>query len=994
MAGTDNSYKVTGKVCPPTLPMNMMMNPDQWSSELVLPDVLQSLLVESPAQETRGYLPESLCAVVSQAQVVLSTDEGSSMSSVVSLPYYFCNFCNHHTDSRALLLKHLAQNHIFKCNLCNFSTFNRCSLIQHQLKCHIDAEEVCPVLSTKFVQVNLSHFQRTMHAINRNDLPCSSSDVSPNQVSSATSHPATNFLLPDPQEAHNERAHDPVSTTGNGSTSFGNNFLIPEKDATHRQFESLPHFLDIGHSCVSSSNVSPQVHISTALQPGGDTHCSEPLKITCNQKSGSRSEDTIQIKEAELYASHAQPSGSGLRNSSTSSGKSKEDSGLKNFLVKNSDNVDLEPQDHQSTSKSREGFFGSGQKKRKYDILRGLLVGEPSPKVGSLSEGNESGSVVKETKTVAAADDDLYKAAQLKKASDMTLKELLMQPKNSNPNEQVKLKSDFTSSNLVHQLSDPTIVLVCGFCNLECSNKPQLVSHMKECPHKAEPHTTSGRCKLMESDSNVIGWRTTTRKIVTHVNNEATPKLNPKTSFLPTSCIASEMLRTLSQNASVDENQNNQNTQLCVRSPYSQTETGNRSLGDSQGGTPDTLHSSGSKDFGSRVSGRLRFRNKRVNYNQASVTISDDDDDDDYGKTRYSKKKKFALEQHEKGNDGCLLVQYSHEDDDENVSLSDCSYHSSSDSVDEGRTKKKCRRVAERLPLKENENGGRFFSCLHCSFSNGNTHILRNHLRVCHPTCVPFAEACLGSHKKSLVYFCQGSNNICSFVSSKASEIFSHIRDCYLEILDGYSEHPRDFSPVLSSLGIASKLMDSSPSTFYCLRCDFVKHSLQPILEHVAANHGDSVAGILHVNIGTQEPKHTKVNMLCVLCKADISVKEWHSHQCRMLRKKPGNREREGNFVGDNFLESSNLSNVGLSEPNIVVSSENTRESTSSGNEALVKEEKLDFTEQEAETSLAQAMVKEEVEQNCLDNDNFPDTSTFEKQNAEDDSLSCFLTFV
>ncbi|CAL1530330.1 unnamed protein product, partial [Lymnaea stagnalis] len=155
MASKDESYEVTGKVCPPKLPMDNV-NMDNW---LIIPSsLMESIFTEIPIEGTKISRSTSLCALSSQANVVLSTN-GLSHSSV-SLPYYFCNFCDHHTDNKAALLRHMSSKHVFKCLFCDFISFTRCGLIQHQLFKHVDAEEMQPILTTKTIQLNTSQLQR------------------------------------------------------------------------------------------------------------------------------------------------------------------------------------------------------------------------------------------------------------------------------------------------------------------------------------------------------------------------------------------------------------------------------------------------------------------------------------------------------------------------------------------------------------------------------------------------------------------------------------------------------------------------------------------------------------------------------------------------------------------------------------------------------------------------------------------------------------------
>ncbi|KAK3803938.1 hypothetical protein RRG08_059802 [Elysia crispata] len=926
MAFSDNSYQVTGKVCPPSLPMTMLLH-EQWTLPPVLPGVLQSFLVESPAQETRINPPESLCAVVAQAQVLLSTNEGYSMSSVVSLPYYFCNFCDHHTDSRALLLKHLAQKHVFQCNLCNFSSLNRCSLIQHQLRAHIDAEELSPILSTKFVQVNLPQVQRTLQ---NNDLFSGRSpqqhharDDSVSQVSSATGHHENNFLLPSPQQEIDNEDHSSVSTTQHESSQVGENFLTPERNNTN-QTEPIPHFLDVGHSSVSSSNLSPQTHNTI------DSSVSQDNSVTVSKKTsvGSIVANTSSaIASACCSDSPTDNDACSLSRGSLSGDSQKQKLHSRdpdNFLIDNSGHRNEEPQALPERTKLK-ASSENGQKKKKYDILRGLLIGESSEKVGSYSSpakkqfsksvqylhcssaAKESESKVNEPEVSPAV--SLHERAQLQRASDMSLKELLMQPSTS--------------------------------------------GHRK-CSGQVETYTTRSISGVSEFHSSVSD------------NHEAIFNSKAK-SLPPNNCIASEMLRTLSQNVSGSENQNCQDVGALARSLYPSKTSGACRDGT---GTQDTPYTSREENGGSRKSHRLK--KKCVYLDSASLS------DEGYAnEISYSGIKKLALkrqrdENEDTNDDDDDDVEYIYEND-KDISFSEDSEDSSTDSGGEERRRIKCKRLKLGMSHRDKyENLGMTLTCLHCSFTNGNRHILRNHLRVCHPLCVPFAETSLKSGKKTIMYFCQGFNSRCSFASSKASEIFSHIKLCYVGLLDGFnSELQDDFSSVLSSLGIASKLMDSRPSTFYCLRCDYTKHSLQPIVEHVMGKHAGSVTGILHVTIGIQEPKHTKVHMVCLACKTEVPAKEWRFHPCRVHGKKreratwkeeDHNNEKFSSKIPmnhpvksidqvrykENFLEKMNLSKTVSSESDGFVSSAGLK-SALADKEIVVKEE--NFVVPEVETS-------------------------------------------
>ncbi|RUS90561.1 hypothetical protein EGW08_001649 [Elysia chlorotica] len=928
MAFSDNSYQVTGKVCPPSLPMTMMLPPDLSAGPPVLPSVLQSVLSESLAQESRTSLPENLCAVVAQAQVLLSTNEDSSMSSVVSLPYFFCNFCDHHTDSRALLLKHLAQNHVFQCNLCSFSSLSRGSLIQHQLRAHIDAKELFPILSSKFVQVSLPQLQRTFRNNDgfsgRSPQQNCDRDETISQVSSATSCLEDNILPPDPQVVPDSEDHGPVSTTHHGNSQFRDSFLTPETNSAYKT-EPLLHFLDVEHTSVSSSNVSSQIHGSCVNEDNSARMYKEMAEGTIIRKSVSntapalRSDAPVEhnasssprvslsgeataVKENGLFCS-PMPKGSQKGNSSIypevgSKKQRLQSRELDNFLI------DEEP------------CLENGQKQGNYDILRGLLVGESSEQVDNLPppaqkkcptpEGvqyshcspamKESDSTVGKGKVSAVT--PLHEKTQRQRASDMSLRDLLLQPSTS--------------------------------CNLGYSGP-------------------------LESSVAVVLSGATDRHSSAAANPEVT--LSSKTKLLPPdSCIASEMLRTLSQNVSGSEKQNAQIAGALSRFSYS-----SQPLGRSKDRSQDTSAVAGETSGAIRKSHRLKKKCVYVD----SVSISDDEWEAD--ETRYSGKKKLPLKRHRDENEDIDYndkndVEYIYEND-EAAYLSEDSYCSSSDSGNEEKRRMKCKRLKVGMTHREKyENLGITLTCLHCSFSNGNRHILRNHLRVCHPLCVPFAETSVKSGKKTIVYLCQGFNGRCSFVSSKASEIFSHIKLCFVELLDGFHTRPQgNFSSVLSSLGIASKLMGSGPSTYYCLRCDFREHSLQPVIEHALGKHAGSVSGILHVTIGTQQPKHTKVHMVCLSCKSEASVKEWQFHPCRLYEEKG---ERESNGVNaideeisngipasqpfkeksrsndENFLEK-NIPATQSSELDHFVSAEDCLKSEPPDKEIIVKEENI-----------------------------------------------------
>nr|KAI8749796.1 hypothetical protein BgiMline_016746 [Biomphalaria glabrata] len=199
MASKDESYLVTGKVCPPKMPMDNVAL-DNWQS--LPPSCLDALFTESSIEGSKIIHSTSLCALLSQASVVLSSD-GLSHSSV-SLPYYFCNFCDHNTPSKLNLLKHIAGKHVFKCHLCDdFISFTRCGLIQHQLQKHVDAEAMQPILSAKTVQLSTSELLRNIKFLNQFSVSLSSlasDSVNSSLMNSSTKethlniHSATNFL--------------------------------------------------------------------------------------------------------------------------------------------------------------------------------------------------------------------------------------------------------------------------------------------------------------------------------------------------------------------------------------------------------------------------------------------------------------------------------------------------------------------------------------------------------------------------------------------------------------------------------------------------------------------------------------------------------------------------------------------------------------------------------------------------------------------------------
>ncbi|CAL1530331.1 unnamed protein product, partial [Lymnaea stagnalis] len=149
---------------------------------------------------------------------------------------------------------------------------------------------------------------------------------------------------------------------------------------------------------------------------------------------------------------------------------------------------------------------------------------------------------------------------------------------------------------------------------------------------------------------------------------------------------------------------------------------------------------------------------------------------------------------------------------------------------------------------------------------------------------VPFAQAIFENKNEGLLYFCCGLNSSCTFFSIEGSEIFEHIKLCYSGLLDNFLDVSAveyvDYSQALVSLGIAAKQLDPSPTTYYCLRCNFSQTKFQLIAYHVATNHPKNVAGVLLVNRVLAD---ARVLMVCLSCNAQVTSKEWSVHRCRIL---------------------------------------------------------------------------------------------------------------
>ncbi|GFO10867.1 hypothetical protein PoB_003737200 [Plakobranchus ocellatus] len=980
MSSNDNSYQVTGKVCPPSLPMSMMMTSGEWSGSVSL-GALKSLLIEHPAHEARHSLPDSLCALVSQAQVLLSTDKRSLVSSVVSLPYYFCNFCDHHTDSKALLLKHTAEKHIFQCSLCNFFSFTRCSLVQHQLKAHIDAEELLCMLSTKFMQLNPSQLQKRLqsegllapsNALQRHD----GIDGLSGQVSSASSYHEDNFLLfPDSRLPSATRDTDFVHSMPH-SGLHSHSCLEPEipsfSGIVSDRTDSLPHFLDVSSSRVSrrdengackdksrskdcethpsSSSLVDSPGISRFTDPSlycesipGRDSCDQamrrtllkdlspalrsPLSTEVLQKQNESSEKGSDIesnpcgsfllrKSTQYQRCHHPDIGS--RHSSpetpaaTASVGVQEEADPSNFLIdsKQVQNESEEKNVSQSAQaksersvKPAEAFLEEKQchKSKSFDILRGLLIGETRTKPKAAAAKNTSeekqragiflhqsstsktmhGLLIDTIRVSASSESN---TAQPKRASDMSLKELLTQPSppcSFEPSKQKDPKRHYVAPS----------VLICNFCNFKCDSKSLHRTHVDKCRRRVHPcgntssfraetsaHTTQSesssafavRPDLEDSDSDVVEMDSGSRGVDASVSSALMS--TAKSSLIRDSCVASEMLRTMSQTYSNSRLLPSQTSSFAIGHEASRKA---RLVSRSQENTsPQTLASKKASLMEPNRSRRSnKFRERYDNY------LSDEDAN---GEPASSKDFRSSKKRQRDEDDADYVC-----DIDTGESSSEESDISSSDSVDEVRRRSRSCKKAKFVNGVKNALLGNVLTCLHCSYSYDHKPTIRKHLRIGHPNCVPFATASLNNGKNTIVYFCQGFDGKCSFVSSKGAEILAHIKLCYMEMLDNFIvKHQPDFSPVLCSMGIASKLIDSSPSTFYCLRCEYSKHSLQPMVGHIAENHKQSVAGVLHVTLGNSQPKHTQVFMMCVTCKSDISANQWTFHTCRLQNKK------------------------------------------------------------------------------------------------------------
>ncbi|KAL8576487.1 hypothetical protein ACOMHN_003045 [Nucella lapillus] len=75
-----------------------------------------------------------LCAVVSKTSASFSGSD--SFKSRVRLPFFWCNWCPFHTESKASLLQHLVSQHCFLCRFCPYTAMSRFHIISHGLKHH------------------------------------------------------------------------------------------------------------------------------------------------------------------------------------------------------------------------------------------------------------------------------------------------------------------------------------------------------------------------------------------------------------------------------------------------------------------------------------------------------------------------------------------------------------------------------------------------------------------------------------------------------------------------------------------------------------------------------------------------------------------------------------------------------------------------------------------------------------------------------------------
>lgn len=284
----DNSYLITGKVCPPKLPMQKIA-PEGWTS--LTSSLLESLFNEVSVQGRQTHNSSSLCALSFQASVWLSTD-GLSASSVGGLPYFLCNFCDFHTDSKAKLLQHILCRHVFKCKLCDFVSFSLHELVQHQLHKHLDAEEMQPVLNSKMVLMNFSLLQRNLHIFSQCDSISNSSKCPDNKPAETEIANSSVINIPNtcPIGHHNNQSQLENGQLEPPYVKYESP-VTSSKDKTHnvdvRTAESIPSFSKQHWNILNDSNKTQSISKrSYSLEEYTDCDLSpkRPRK-SCNENS-------------------------------------------------------------------------------------------------------------------------------------------------------------------------------------------------------------------------------------------------------------------------------------------------------------------------------------------------------------------------------------------------------------------------------------------------------------------------------------------------------------------------------------------------------------------------------------------------------------------------------------------------------------------------------------------------------------------------------------
>ncbi|XP_059139888.1 uncharacterized protein LOC131928015 [Physella acuta] len=844
MAKVDESYEVTGKVSPPKLPMeNMKIS--NWNS--ISSTFLESVFSETAIEGTKMNISSSLCALSSPASVILSSNGLSH--SVVSLPYYFCNFCDHSTDNKATLLRHVTEKHMFKCQMCDFISFTRSGLVQHQLYKHVDAEEMQPILITKTVQLNVSQLHRSLpNFVASSEVHSCHLLTSPEENSptvgqnlfgtplAPASHPVIKNESPDTSTVDISgkdngsctNSHDVVRAASSAVGDSNGEKSLRRDKVWHHLFSDgkiaaqMPHFLDDSDASVTSSS-NLQSSPSPKSQEGKTLY------------NNSMSKDCGQVPSFLTEPIVSQPGNGSPSRLKTIVNSDTLKSNSESFVYNIDSNVTKKKSQSLPTNISKtmsayptlQSALSEGKGK---DLDRSL-----SPNLSSLSVerlqkqfedavSNSPGFIFSQARntfhhTQDGSSNDLQHSVKNSKSLFDDPNSLLLC--NPAPN-----KRDKNIDNFLMNAEDPL-----GMDNYSQMGltKERSSTNNSQCENKEKLNKTENfdllRNLLVQKPKDVVSNHRSsglsspctvqTSESPSTVNHHRSPRTRASDMSLK-ELLTGDLPKSArdAQDRLESTFTRSQNMDIFLVCGYCNFESHNKAQFDTHVKMCTNRNQTGG-------SGHKIFESFQPNPLVKIKSEISDDDCRDFDNSTQNKSDSMDFKQRpvlteqsrmarlssprtdsDRGLDSQTMLSVdrkrNHSPSKDDETYESCS--SESDHCSESENKhpsikrsRKCCPAVEYdgcLPLKCQDplsKQPRFnVTCLSCSYSTTDRLDMRQHLMLSHPMDVPYAKASFEPGTKALLYFCKGVNSQCTFFSIEGAEIFEHIKLCYYGYLDQF----------------------------------------------------------------------------------------------------------------------------------------------------------------------------------------------------------------